>query len=338
MRDIKRLWLVLITAIILLFLIDLMLGSVSIPLPEIMNVLAGKATSNPVWKEIILNFRLTKAITCILAGGALAIGGLQMQTLFRNPLAGPDVFGLSSGASLAVSLIFLATNSWALIFPMSSPWVVAIAASTGSGIVSFIVLAISGRVRDNVSLLIVGIMIGACAASIVSVLQYMSRAEEQQTYLMWTFGNVGGLNWKEIGVLGVVTLIGGSLAVSTIKPMNAWLLGDAYAKSLGVNLSRARLLIIISTSLLTGVVTAFCGPIAFVGLAVPHLTKLLIKTTNHKILLPAVMVSGAALMLLCDVLAQAPGNSRVLPINAITSLVGAPVVIWVIMRGRKISI
>lgn len=333
----KRLWIAIPIALVLLFFINLSFGSVSIPLSEIFNTLSGSPTTEPIWGEIILNFRLTKALTCVLAGGALAIGGLQIQTLFRNPLAGPDVFGLSSGASLAVSLIFMATNVGVNLFSVSTPWIVALTASFGSGTVAFLVLIISNRLYDNASLLIIGIMIGAGASSIVSVLQYVSRAEEQQSFLMWTFGNVGGLNWSEIFVLSIVFFTGLAISCFSIKSLNVWLLGDSYAKSLGVNLKRSRVLTILSTSLLTGGVTAFCGPIAFVGLAVPHLTKMIIRTNNHKILIPAVTASGAALMLFCDIVTQLPGKALILPINAITAIIGAPVVIWVVMRGKKIS-
>ena len=335
----KRFWIILPILLVVLFFINLTQGSVPIPVLDILDVLTGGTSSQNVWREIILNFRLTKAITCILAGSALAIGGLQMQTLFRNPLAGPDVFGLSSGASLAVSVVFLASNSVGLhFFSSSNPWIVALAASIGSGAVSLVVLSISNTLKDNVSLLIIGLMLGAGTSSIVSVLQYTSRAEEQQAYLIWTFGSLGGLNWGEIIVLGSIFTIGTLISWLSIKSMNAWLLGDNYAKSLGVNIKRSRLLIIVSTSLLTGVVTAFCGPIAFVGLAVPHLTKLVIKTNDHKILIPSVIAAGAILMLFCDILTQLPGNSKVLPINAITALIGAPVVIWIVIRGKKIFV
>lgn len=336
----RRLWIIIPVFLVFLFFMNLSLGSVSIPLNDIFKVLFGSTPSQPIWKEIILDFRLTKALTCILAGSALSIGGLQMQTFFRNPLAGPDVFGLSAGASLAVSVIFMASNIGLTFFYGSSPWLVAVCASIGSGAVSFLVLLISKKLKDNVSLLIIGLMIGTAASSIVSVLQFVSSAEEQQLFLIWTFGNLGGLNWNEITVLTILLIIGSAISYSSVKSMNAWLLGDHYAESLGINLGRSRLLIITSTSLLTGAVTAFCGPIVFVGLAVPHLVKIIIRSNDHKILLPSVMALGAALMLFCDILAQLPGSSssRVLPINAITSLIGAPVVIWVILRGRKVSI
>jgi iron complex transport system permease protein len=281
---------------------------------------------------------MTKALTCILAGGALSVAGLQMQTLFRNPLAGPDVLGLSSGSSLAVSLIFMSQATGLQILASPSPWAIVIASTIGCGAVFLIVLAISQRLNDNTSLLIIGLMIGATASSIVSVLQFLSNADDQQTYLIWTFGSLGGLNWTEILVLTIALLLGSGLAFSLTKQLNAWLLGDNYARSLGVNIKHSRVLVILSASVLTGAVTAFCGPIAFVGLAVPHLTKLLIKTHNHRILIPSVIVSGASLMLGCDIIAQLPGSIYVLPINAITALIGAPVVISIIMRAKRISV
>lgn len=335
----RRLWIILPLVLVVLFFLDLSLGSVTIPLRDIFKVLTGSLPSDPIWKEIVIDFRLTKALTCVAAGAALSIAGLQMQTFFRNPLAGPDVFGLSSGASLAVSLVFMASNI-GLTITSSNPWIIAIFASAGSGSVAFVVLLFSKRLKDNASLLIIGLMIGTAAASLVSVLQFISSAEEQQLFLIWTFGNLGGLNWNEIAVLTSILIVGAVVSYRSIKSMNAWLLGDHYAKSLGINVARSRLWIIGCTSILTGAVTAFCGPIVFVGLAVPHLVKMLVKTNDHKILVPAVIVFGSALMLFCDIIAQLPGttSARVLPINAVTSLVGAPVVIWVIMRGRKISV
>ena len=328
-------WLLLPLLLILLFGLNLSLGSVHIPFKAIVTILTGGESSEPIWRDIVWNFRMTKALTCILAGGALALSGLQMQTLFRNALAGPDVLGLSSGASLAVSLIFMSQAAGISFLRTPNPWTVAIAATLGCTGVFLIMLALSKKLLDNVSLLIVGLMIGAGTSSIVSVLQYISRAEEMQTYLIWTFGSLGGLNWTELLVLAFVLLTGGSIAMALVKSLNAWMLGDNYAASIGINMKRARFWIIFSASILTGGVTAFCGPIAFVGLAVPHLVKFLIRTTNHKILIPTVMIGGAVLMLFCDILSQLPGSTQVLPINAITALIGAPVVIWVIVRHSK---
>ena len=325
-------WLILVVLLLTLFILNVSLGSVNIPFPEIVRVLSGYSAADAS-TEIVWDFRMPKALTCILAGSALSLGGLQMQTLFRNPLAGPDVLGLTSGASLAVSLIFMSGAGGGL-FVTPGPWSIAIAASTGCAAVFLVMLLIAQKVRDNVSLLIVGLMVGAGTASIVSILQYLSNAEQMQIYILWTFGSLGGLDWKELGVLSLILLAGVGLSVGAIKPLNAWLLGDEYAQSLGVNLKKSRLIFILSASILTGGVTAFCGPIAFVGIAVPHLVKLLIKSNNHKLTIPGVLIGGAALVLACDILAQIPGATHVLPINAITAMIGAPVVIWVIIRQR----
>lgn len=338
MRDaLKKYWYFILPSLLLvLFLLNISMGSVSIPITETLKVLTGGTPTQPIWADIIFDFRLTKALTCILAGGALALGGLMMQTLFRNPLAGPDVLGLSSGASLAVAVVIMATGTGSLLFYHS--FSLALAASIGCAAIFLLVLAISQRIKDNVSLLLIGLMIGALTSSIVSVLQFVSRAEDQQYYLVWTFGSISSLNWPEIQILSLAFLVGISIALISVKSLNAWLLGDNYATSVGIKLKKSRVLIIIGTCILTGAVTAFCGPIAFVGLAVPHLARLVIDTTNHKILIPAVLISGASLMLFCDVLSQFPGSGFVIPINAITSLVGAPVVIWVIVRSKKIRV
>lgn len=327
-------WALLVGLLGLLFILNLAMGSVNIPTKEIFNILLGFRSNEPVWNEIIWDFRMTKAITCVLSGSALALGGLQMQTLFRNPLAGPDVLGLTSGASLAVSLLYMSTAAGITVFFVSSPWAVAIGSSLGCFGVFVVMLAISKRLTDNASLLIVGLMLGAATASIVSVLQFMSRAEDLQVYMIWTFGSLSNMNWIEIKVLTAIVLLGVAAAIANVKSLNVWLLGENYAQSLGVNIKRSRFLAILSASVLTGGVTAFCGPIAFVGLAVPHLVKLIIRSHNHKLLIPAVAVGGAVLLLGCDILAQLPGTSSILPINAITALVGAPVVVWVILRNK----
>lgn len=220
----------------------------------------------------------------------------------------------------------------------SSSLSIALVASIGSAMIFLAVLAISHRIRDNISLLIIGLMIGAVTSSIVGVLQYISKADDIQYYLVWTFGSVASLNWTEILILGFGVVVGLAISIICIKPLNVWLLGENYAMSMGIHLIRSRLLILIGTSVLTGIVTAFCGPIAFVGLAVPHLARLVIDTTNHKVLIPAVMLTGAIVMLFCDSLSRLPGSDFVLPINAITALIGAPVVIWVIVRSKVIRV
>ncbi len=323
--------------LIILFVMDIVVGSVHIPIKEVVSSLWGESTTS---RDILLQFRLPKAITCVLAGGALATGGLLMQTLFRNPLAGPDVLGLSSGASLMVAiLIFVsqANSKFGLLF-FNTPWSIAIGASIGGGLVFLLIISIAHYVRDNTSLLIIGLMVSAVTSSLVSVLQYLGKAEDLQTFMIWTLGNVGSTSWNELAVLAIIVLTGVAIAYLSSKSLNTWLLGENYAQGLGMNVTRSRFLIVVSTGLLTGSVTAFCGPIAFVGLAVPHLVRLIIPATNHKILIPAVICGGASLLLLCDLLAQLPGSTQILPLNAITSLIGAPVVIWMIIKSKRIRV
>lgn len=276
----------------------------------------------------------------MFAGAALATGGLLMQTLFRNALAGPDVLGLSSGASLMVAFVLMLgqTSIGFMAVVSSSPWSQVIAASLGGVLVFVLIIAIARFVRDNTSLLIIGLMISAGTSSLVAMLQFVSKAEDLQTFIIWSMGSVGSTNWHEVKILALVVLIGTAIAVSQIKSLNALLLGESYAKSLGINISSSRLWIVVSTSLLAGSVTAFCGPIAFVGLAVPHLVRLAVPTANHKILLPLAAMAGASMLLLCDVFAHLPNRTQVLPINVITSLIGAPLVIWMIVRNKKVSV
>lgn len=326
-----------VLVLLLLLAINVSLGSVNIPLSKVFSALFTLDNSTDTYSSIIWQLRLPKAITCIVAGAALSIAGLLMQTLFRNPLAGPDVLGLSSGASLMVALLLLIGTSSANYLPVIAPWSLALAASCGSGAIFLIVMLVAQKVKDNTSLLIIGLMIAAASGSLVSVLQFLSKAQDLQAFVIWTLGSVGGTNWNEIVILSLILVIGSAIAITSIKSLNAWLLGDNYAASLGINIKASRLKIVLATSLLTGGVTAFCGPIAFVGLAVPHLIRLLVSTTNHRILLPMVMAGGAALLLLCDILSHLPGSAIVLPLNAITSMIGAPVVIWVVMRSKGIK-
>lgn len=321
-----------------LFLASVSLGSIDIPIADTFASLFGRNEST--WSAVIWEFRLPKALTCLLAGSALASSGLMMQTLFRNPLAGPDVLGLSSGASLLVALVILVETSGASFLSVigNSPWSIALAASAGSGLVFLLIIAAAQKVKDNVSLLIIGLMIGAATSSIVVALQFISKADDLQSFIIWTMGSVGASGWEEIRVMALVIAVGSLIAFSSMKALNTLLLGENYAQSLGVNIQQSRFLIVLSTSLMAGVVTAFCGPIAFVGLAVPHLVRIIIDTTNHKILLPAVMLGGASLILFCDMLAQLAGETRILPLNAITSMIGAPVVIWVVIKSRSSKI
>lgn len=314
-----------------------MTGSICIPLADFFHLLNNGQSSDPIYRDILINFRLTKAVTCILAGAGLAVAGLQMQTLFRNALAGPDVLGLTSGASLAVALVFMGqTAGFEFLSNWASPWMTAIAASLGCLGIFFTMLVISQTLKDHVSLLLVGLMVGAGTSAVVSILQYLSSAEQLQGFIIWTFGALGNLNWIEIQILALLVLTGIVITFFRSKSLNAWMLGDNYARSIGINIGRSRIWIILSASVLTGSITSFCGPIAFVGLAVPHLVKLLLPVSNHRLLIPAVAIGGACLLLFCDLLSNVPGSSQLLPINAITALVGAPVVIWVILRHKRI--
>ncbi len=336
----KKYWnegLILSFILISLFIADVLVGSVNIPFSEVFSSLKGAPTT---FSDILLQFRLPKAITCVLAGGALATGGLLMQTLFRNPLAGPDVLGLSSGASLMVAILIFISQSISglgLLF-FNSPWSIALAASVGGGLIFILIITFAQYIRDNTSLLIIGLMVSAVTSSLVGVLQFIGKAEDLQTFMIWTLGNVGSTNWNELKVLTFVVVGGVAIAYLSSKSLNSWLLGENYAQGLGTNVARSRFWIVVSTGLLTGAVTAFCGPIAFVGLAVPHLVRLVIPTTNHRILIPAVICGGASLLLLCDLLAQLPGSTQILPLNAVTSLIGAPVVIWMILKSKRISV
>ncbi|MDH7914181.1 iron ABC transporter permease [Winogradskyella sp. SYSU M77433] len=327
---------ILALVLVICFFINISLGSVSIPLKSTISILLGNS-ENETWQIIITNVRLPKAITAILVGSGLGISGLLMQTLFRNPLAGPFVLGISSGASLGVALVILGSGLFGGLFASTliSKWSIVIAASLGSFLVLMAVLAVSNKVRDTMAILIIGLMFGSITAAVVSVLSYFSSAEQLQQYIFWGFGSLSNLSWNELLIFFGIYCAGTILSIFSIKGLNSLLLGDNYAKSLGLNLKQSRLIIILATSLIAGTITAFAGPIAFIGLAIPHLTRQIFKTSNHKILLPAVFLFGAIVMLICDSIAQIPGSDYTLPINAITALVGAPVVIWLLVRQRK---
>lgn len=321
----------------LCFGLNISLGSVPIPFSETVKSLFGNPVQNDSWNYIIWNYRIPKAVTALLVGSGLSLSGLLMQTLFRNPLAGPFVLGISSGASLGAALLIMGVSlfpGW-LVLEFINDVTLAIAASMGSFLVLMVVMVVALRVKDTLALLIIGLMFGSITAAIVSVLSYFSNAEKLQQYIYWSFGSVGNLSWPQLILLFGIIVIGTVLGIASIKSLNALLLGEKYAQSLGVNMKRSRYIIIISAGLLAGGVTAFAGPIAFVGLAVPHLTRQIFNTMDHKVLLPAVLLYGGILMLLCDTVAQVPNSASVLPINAITSILGAPVVIWLLVRKRK---
>jgi len=330
-------WFMLIALLIVLFFLDIFLGSVSIPPVEVLKSLFGLDGTESSWHAIIMQFRLPRAITALLAGSSLALAGLMMQTYFRNPLAGPFVLGISSGASLGIALLVLSGNilGGVLVSMGTNQWFMVLAASIGSGFVLALVLIASTRIKDSMTLLIIGLMFGSATGAIVGILQFFSRAEQIRIFLLWTMGSLGSLSWSELRVFSIVTLISIITSFTLFKTLNSLLLGENYARSMGVHLQRTRILIIAITSLLAGVTTAFCGPVAFIGIAVPHIARMIMPTSQHKVLLPATILCGAIILVFCDIISQLPGSQNVLPINAITSLMGAPVIIWVILRKRN---
>jgi iron complex transport system permease protein len=323
--------------VVFLFLLNISLGSINIPIKDVYTSLLHGTCSKESWNYIILNYRLPKAIVAILIGIGLSISGLLMQTLFRNPLAGPYVLGLSSGASLGVAVVILGAS----LLPISlsefflSSFGIIIASSLGSFFVLVSVLVIAKRLRDTMAILIVGLMFGSLTSAIVGSLTYFSSAEQLQKFTFWSLGNLGNLTWNSIGILTFCVTLGILLSVFSIKPLNALLLGENYARSLGINYKKTKYIILFATSILAGSITAFVGPIAFVGLAVPHIAKLVFQTSNHKILFWSTLLFGAIIMLICDSITQIPGTEFILPINAITSIFGAPIVIWLLVRKRK---
>ncbi len=317
------------------FIVDLAIGSVLIPVQEFLSAIVNPAKDGE-WYFIIWEFRLPKALTAILTGAGLSVAGLMMQTLFRNPLAGPYVLGISSGASLGVAIfvMLLGFGSVSLVGSAYAHLGLVGASILGSVLVMMLVIVVSLRVRDSVSVLIIGIMFGSITGAVVSVLQYFSDPDSVHSFLVWTFGSISGITWKQFWYFAPIVIVGLIISLGLSKPLNAWLLGENYAKGIGMDVRRNRLFLIILTSIIAGALTAFTGPIAFIGVAVPHIARSLLKTSEHQLLMPAVMGIGGILMLICDVISQLPGSSQVLPINSVTALFGAPVVIWVITRKR----
>lgn len=337
-KDYKKIFFLLGALVIVFFFLNVSLGSVAIPLKDLLASIFGGEVSKPSWEYIITQYRIPKAITAMLVGSGLGVAGLLMQTLFRNPLAGPFVLGLSSGASLGVAFLILGAGAFGGFFAnvLVSEWSLVIASALGSFLVLLAVLAVTFRVKDTMAILIIGLMFGSVTSAVVAVLSYFSNAEKLQQYVFWSFGSLGNQSWSSVSILTFCVVLGLLIAFLSVKSLNALLLGENYARSLGVRLQRTTMLIIFSTSILAGAITAFAGPIAFIGLAVPHMTRQLIVTSNHRILLPGVVLFGAIIMLICDSIAQIPFSEYTLPINAITSLVGAPVVIWLLVRKKKL--
>ncbi|GAB4520540.1 MAG: iron ABC transporter permease [Anaerolineae bacterium] len=325
--------------LVVIFVLSLVIGSVNIPLDNVVRVLLGGEADKTAWTNIILKFRLPRALTAVLAGAALAASGLMMQTFFRNPLAGPFILGISSGASLGVALVVLSAGTVGATLiagiGLQGDFLLAAAAAVGAGLSMTVVMLVARRVQSSTTLLIVGMMMGYLTSALVSLLLYFAIPERIQAYISWTFGSFSSVTWGQMSILAPAVILGLLMTLPLTKALNALLLGEAYARSMGLNVARARLGIITTTAILAGAVTAFCGPIGFLGLAVPHLCRGLFNTSDHRTLLPASMLLGAIVALVAGIIAEVPGSSTMLPLNAVTSFIGAPVVIWVILRQNN---
>ena len=319
----------LVIALLVLFFGGLVYGAVRIPLGDVLRILTGTYEGKEAWQHIVLESRLPQAVTALLSGSSLAVSGLMLQTLFKNPLAGPSILGISDGANLgvAIAMIYLGAASYLTTI---------LAALVGAFTVLLIILGFSRKVSSNVMLLIIGIMVGYLASSVISILNYHASADKVHQYVMWGMGDFSGVSLSKLPWLAGFSLAGLLGALLLIKPLNALLLGEAYATNLGVNVRRARVLILICTGVLTAVITAFCGPVSFIGLAVPHIARLLLGSANHRQLLPITLLAGACIALLCSLLTVTPGSNTVLPLSAITPIIGAPVIIYVIVNRKNI--
>ena len=323
-------------SILLLFGLNLTIGSVQIPFTDVLHILCGRFAGKESWQYIILENRLPQALTALLCGASLSVCGLMLQTAFRNPLAGPDVFGISSGAGLGVALVMLllgGTVSTSL-FTVSGFLAILTAAFLGAITVTALILFLSTLVRNSVLLLIVGIMVGYVSSSAVSLLNFFASEEGVKSYMVWGMGNFGGVSMSHIPLFSLLCIVGIMGALLLIKPLNILLLGPQYAESLGISTRRLRNLLLLIVGLLTAITTAFCGPISFIGLAIPHIARLLFRTDNHQVLLPGTILTGAAIALLCNFICFLPGEMGIIPLNAVTPLIGAPVIIYVIIQRR----
>ena len=326
-------------AVLLLLMANLLVGSVHIPAGAVWDILCGNTVERDSWRFIILESRIPQGITALLCGAALAVSGLMLQTVFNNPLAGPSILGINTGASLGVALVMLLGGGSiaAGAFSLSGFLAVMTGAFAGSVFVMGALLFFSAFTRNNLMLLIIGIMIGYITSSVISLLNFFSTAEGVHSYMIWGLGNFSGVSLEQLPVFVISILVGLGMALMLIKPLNALLLGNRYAENLGVNVKRTRNLLLIATGILTAITTAYCGPIAFIGLAVPHIARLMLGTSNHNSLLPVTLLLGGAIALLCNLICVLPGESGVLPLNAITPVLGAPVIIYIIVNQRKIQ-
>ena len=328
--------LLLVASIIMLFAINLIVGSVRIPLADVCDILFDKFEGKESWKYIVMENRLPQALTAMLCGASLAVCGLMLQTAFRNPLAGPDVFGISSGAGLGVAIVmlFLGGSVSTTLFTVSGFLAILTSAFIGAIVVTMIILFLSTMVRNSVLLLIVGLMVGYVSSSAVALLNFFASEEGVKSYMVWGMGNFGGVSMDHMLLFALLCLVGIIASIFLIKPLNIMLLGTQYAESLGINIRQIRNLLLVTVGLLTAVTTAFCGPISFIGLAIPHISRLLFRTDNHQILLPGTVLTGAVIALFCNLVCYLPGELGIIPLNAVTPLIGAPVIIYVIIKRR----
>ena len=329
---------ILLIAIALLLIVNLLIGTVKIPIADVCRILGGGG-DNEIWTNIIFSSRLPQALTAIVAGAGLAVSGLQMQTVFRNPLAGPSVFGISNGSALGVAFVVLLSGRIGGVALSRLGYLgdaaMSVAAIIGALAVLLLIMWVAQKVKGNVTLLIIGVMIGYLANAIIGVLKFLSPEDDVKAFVVWGLGSFSRVSGDEMVLFIVLMCILLPLAFLLVKPLNLMLLGDNYAANLGLNIKRARMLIIISSGVLVAIVTAYCGPIMFIGLAVPHLARALFRTSDHRLLMPATALCGAALSLLCNLIARMPGFEGALPVNSVTALVGAPVIAMVIFRRRK---
>lgn len=329
------LFIILFIILLCFFILDIFLGSVILNPLQVLEALSG--TADPGVEMIIMQFRLPKAITALLVGIALSLSGLQMQTVFRNPMAGPYVLGVSSGASLGVAVVILGfTSNFAPenIHNLGN-WILVVSAWAGAAAVMMLIMFISGRIKDIMTILIIGIMLASGISALVSIMQYFSNESMLKAYVIWTMGSLGNLSSSQLKVLAVSVTAGTVLSILSVKILNALLLGENYARSIGLNIRFSRIFIFACTSILAGSVTAFCGPIGFIGIAVPHITRNLFRTSDHRILVPGSIITGGIIMVLSDLISQLPGSENVLPVNSVTSLIGIPVVLWVILSNNR---
>ena len=321
----------------LFFLLDLLVGSYYIPISEILKAIFRSDSANHQVALIINQFRIPKAVTAILSGAALSVAGLQMQTVFRNPLAGPYILGVSSGASLGVALLVLGTGGLlgGSMISVASSWGIVAAAWLGSGLILLLIVIISARIKDIMTILILGILISSAISSVVNILQYFSNESMLKSFIVWTMGSLGSVTNVQLGVLFPSVLTGILMAFLSSKFLDAFLLGENYARSMGMNILFARMVVFLSTAILAGSITAFCGPIGFIGIAVPHIARMTLRTAKHSLLVPGTILIGALMMLVSDILSQLPGSEATLPVNSVTALLGIPIVIWIIIRNKN---